>query len=603
MIRLISRFLMLGGVSLFALTGYPLRALDVWLNQVSGPVSLVGEQVTWEATTAPEDPGIYYQFSVASPGAPFSVLRDFNRGANRVDWAPMREGWYTIRVVARDRTSGESASAEAPFEVSSRIQADKQPVISGTGHPLVFLYSAPACQSAYMTVHFSKADDPERRFSTPVRPCNRIKSENFWIAGLEPNTEYRIRHVLWDDYGEPATQGPELTFKTGTVTTPLRSGTAIKWDGDRMNFDQGILLESQIGMAGPSRSAISVARNLEGTVVWYYDAQAHGKLQNMLRPLPGGDLIVVPSKDIPGGLREIDLAGNLIWETNAEAVSERLQALGYPPISQFHHDALRMPGGNILALATSDRVIPGSDPEAPPRHMIGDVLVLMDRNFQVLWVWDSFQKLDVNRRATLGETYQPAPGSTDPPAEDWTHGNAVEYLPDGNLLYSARAQDWLFKIDFRDGAGTGDIIWRLGKDGDFTLDSADAYPWFSHQHDPHFDGTRLWVFDNGNTRYEANGETGNSRGQVYVLDEQNKTARLELNADLGCYSAALGSAERLSNGDYHFTCGILLDGSYVYSQSLEVSPDSPAGTLRYGYQVDSPVYRSFRMHDLYRPGQ
>jgi hypothetical protein len=46
-----------------------------------------------------------------------------------------------------------------------------------------------------------------------------------------------------------------------------------------------------------------------------------------------------------------------------------------------------------------------------------------------------------------------------------------------------------------------------------------------------------------------------------------------------------------------------MENAYLYAQSLEVSPDSPGGTIRYGYQVDSPVYRSFRMRDLYRPGQ
>jgi hypothetical protein len=34
---------------------------------------------------------------------------------------------------------------------------------------------------------------------------------------------------------------------------------------------------------------------------------------------------------------------------------------------------------------------------------------------------------------------------------------------------------------------------------------------------------------------------------------------------------------------------------------VEVSPDKPAGTIRYGYQADTSIYRSFRMHDLYRP--
>ena len=49
---------------------------------------------------------------------------------------------------------------------------------------------------------------------------------------------------------------------------------------------------------------------------------------------------------------------------------------------------------------------------------------------------------------------------------------------DGNLLYSARHQDWLIKIDYANGAGSGRVIWRLGKDGDFTMRSDDPSPWF-----------------------------------------------------------------------------------------------------------------------------
>ena len=63
-------------------------------------------------------------------------------------------------------------------------------------------------------------------------------------------------------------------------------------------------------------------------------------------------------------------------------------------------------------------------------------------------------------------------------ANDWTHGNAVVETPDGALLYSCRHQDWLIKIDYANGVGSGDVIWRLGKEGDFTYDSTDPYPWF-----------------------------------------------------------------------------------------------------------------------------
>jgi cation transport ATPase len=36
--------------------------------------------------------------------------------------------------------------------------------------------------------------------------------------------------------------------------------------------------------------------------------------------------------------------------------------------------------------------------------------------------------------------------------------------------------------DYRNGAGDGHVVWRLGQGGDFALNSTDPTAWFSHQH-------------------------------------------------------------------------------------------------------------------------
>ena len=132
---------------------------------------------------------------------------------------------------------------------------------------------------------------------------------------------------------------------------------------------------------------------------------------------------------------------------------------------------------------------------------------MLDQNFQVSWVWDSFDHLDVNRGPILGETV--LPGVVDPeaavpnlPAVDWVHANSVDWSPaDGNLTLSLRNQDWVIKIDYQGGEGDGHVVWRLGQGGDFTVNSTDPSPWFSAQHDAHFiDDSTMIVFDDGNTR-------------------------------------------------------------------------------------------------------
>src|SRR5262249_42163263 len=140
---------------------------------------------------------------------------------------------------------------------------------------------------------------------------------------------------------------------------------------------------------------------------------------------------------------------------------------------------------------------------------------------------------------------------------DWLHGNSLQLTPDGNILYSARHQDWVVKVDFRNGAGTGQVLWRLGLGGDFKILDGDDSLWFSHQHDAQIlpDGVSLLLFDNGNTRTWRNSGQGNSRGQLWRIDEAAGTAKLVLNADLRGSSSALGSAQLLPNGNYHFGAG------------------------------------------------
>ena len=74
------------------------------------------------------------------------------------------------------------------------------------------------------------------------------------------------------------------------------------------------------------------------------------------------------------------------------------------------------------------------------------------------------------------------------------------------------------------------------------------------------------------------------------------TATLVFNADLGNYSDALGSAQRLSNGDYSFDSGRQGPAPNQIGQAIEVRPD---GSKAYVLQVNKPVYRAFRIQTLY----
>ena len=228
---------------------------------------------------------------------------------------------------------------------------------------------------------------------------------------------------------------------------------------------------------------------------------------------------------------------------------------------------------------------------------------------QVAWVWNAFDHMDLKRKSKEDGKCRGATGNMacsaiylTPVANDWLHGNALQLTPDGNILYSSRHQDWVIKIDYANGTGSGNILWRMGLDGDFSIQSSDPNPWFSHQHDPNFEsnGNVLLVFDDGNIR-EAADPTAHSRGQVLQVDEVDKIVRPTLNADLGVYSGALGSAQLLPDGNFHFDAGFLLStsasGSPIYNgQSLEVNLSDQ---VVFGIQFGTLEYRSFRIPNLY----
>ena len=75
------------------------------------------------------------------------------------------------------------------------------------------------------------------------------------------------------------------------------------------------------------------------------------------------------------------------------------------------------------------------------------------------------------------------------------------------------------------------------------------------------------------------------------------TATPVVNADLGTYSAALGSAAGLEDGNFHFTSGFV-NGPRGFGQSVEVLP---TGAVNYNQQAGAATYRSYRVTSMYEP--
>jgi arylsulfate sulfotransferase len=585
-------------LSVEALEDRSLLSCTVTLAPGEAAPQLVGDPIVWTATASDCGATPVYQFSTAPHGGDFHIVRDFSP-SNTFTWTPMQEGTYDIEVTVKDGYEAtETTSAVAIDAVASRVSGSEA-VVTATANPLVALYSVPPSSTETVFVQFAVANDHPDWRNTDIRAMVPGKSTNVFVAGMLPSTTYEMRHVFSDGTGSAP-----VTFTTGSVPSTIPAFTAVQPPGPDSDTDQDMVFHQQIRGDQPL-----IATNLAGQVTWYYDLSGSGftltKAGQSL--VPGGTLLLngvdqyTPVPTAPNVLREIDLAGNPVRETNLAAVNAQLAALGHEPVHAFHHDVQRLADGTTVALAYTERIV---DINGTPTNYVGEMVLVLDADFQVKWAWDAFDHLDVQRGPVLGEVT--VPGSPEPtaavpvlPAVDWLHDNAVALSPaDGNLILSLRHQDWVIKIDYENGAGDGHVVWRLGQDGDFTVVSSDPDPWFSHQHNAHYvDDNTLVLFDNGNTR-RATDPTADSRGQVWTLDETTMTATLVLNADLGNYSFRLGSAQRLSNGNYSFMSGSQgqVPPPSQFGQTIEVLPD---GTPSYVLEFASPEYRAFRVRTLY----
>jgi arylsulfate sulfotransferase len=240
---------------------------------------------------------------------------------------------------------------------------------------------------------------------------------------------------------------------------------------------------------------------------------------------------------------------------------------------------------------------------------LGDALVDLDTNLNPVWLWDEFDHLDINREPFM--------------FPDWTHTNAVIYSPtDGDLVVSIRHQSWVIKIDYNNGTGTGNVLWHLGYQGDFTFDGTATggvapLDWFSAEHGISFTTATtagqfgLALFDNGDVRQLPNGESCAAYGQtpcpfstaqVYTIDETAMTATQTFLQQTPTYSYFGGNAEVLKNNDVEYDlCTVPNQGGYA-TATYEVTNTSTSPQTVWSLSISGAnAYRSFRMPSLY-PG-
>lgn len=478
--------------------------------------------------------------------------------------------------------------------------------VSSTNNPQVALYTVQLPSPGSVTVHFGTTT--AYGLQTWTQSTAVAGPVSILVAGMLANTQYHMQATIQFTDGTNATD-TDHTFTAGApASIPSLSAVTTSGQTPQPGIEQLTMIN------GPTLGV--VATDLQARVIWTYivpndtggyTVEGAKLMQNghfLLSIGNGSSYVLTGAPHGVVSIREIDLAGNIINELKNTDLTAKLQGAGYNlNILEFHHDVTPLPNGHRLVLGNVLKAFTDLPGYPGVTNVLGDVIVDLDANMNPVWVWNEFDHLDVNRHP-MG-------------FPDWTHTNAVVYSPsDHNILVSMRHQNWVVKVDYRDGAGGGGILWHLGEGGDFTLQNGvDPTDWQYAQHYPSFFSANtsgvfsLGVMDNGNDRIFPTGVVCGTAGNppcqyttipVFRIDENAKTATLTSHQILptSLYSFFGGNTELLANGDTEYDlAGVNTTDSDVF----EVTPGSTPQTVWHLHSSGANAYRGYRLPSLY-PG-
>jgi len=369
------------------------------------------------------------------------------------------------------------------------------------------------------------------------------------------------------------------------------------------------------------------ATDAGGTIMWYA-FRNETEYFNYFPNHDGLETFLVFDQH-PGNWKvsEKNLLGHNQRSIDIQTLNKKLKEMGKDfELAFFREDSRKLDNGNYLLIAATEKVVTDVDDDHETEiDYLADVVLEFDfSTFEIKWVWNMFDHID----AETMKAYRPKRDKTCKPFckelkhntkerkfVNWAHTNSISYDPnDGNILISLFNQDRVYKLDYRDGAGNGDILWVLGDRKYFKfmdsvtgkfLGSSERFGGQSQI--IMYDDNELVLFDNGNARNEPPPPQGGyllSGMQSIKIDEETMEATV-LKFNPAYYSPEMGSAQKLSNGNYFIAMTTALTHFWkdldtpIFSSTFvfEVAKD---GQLLYSYGLPGiQCYQVIRMPSLY----
>jgi hypothetical protein len=430
-----------------------------------------------------------------------------------------------------DATTADATTADGSESGSTTVAVDESS--SGPPPPLeleveVFTYPN---QPMVVDLSFSAPDldvfvehtsDAGVRFATIAGAAGQT-----WVRarGLAPDT---LHELSWAASASSGSMGAgDVVVQTETALPGFVPGFAIEGTGEGYG---GYVLFDLLAL-DPEAPASLFVLDTHGVTRWHI-----GRSDGVIGP----PSVFAGAKLRDDGtllyLRDYSLL--VIDEMGVAQVALSSADLGLPGL---HHDVIELDNGNFLSMSYTFRDI--DYPDIGLTHVAGDLLVEITPEGDVVWEWDAFDHLDPQRRRDGFDDLIFDPATLDG-GRDWTHGNGMIYdAATDTILFSMRHQDWLVQID----RATGDVLWRLGEEGDFQLTGG---TWPYHQHSPEWqaDGTLL-LYDNGVANPNLDDALERSRAVRYAIDTSAMTVTQAWEDEAEDFlSIIAGDADRLPDG-------------------------------------------------------
>lgn len=368
----------------------------------------------------------------------------------------------------------------------------------------------------------------------PASPKN--KSRRQFVLGLGAGLVAGAGAVAAYEGLKPATSPVSPTIDPNTIR---RRGVGFRgYDAQRTS--PGFTLFAP-NTAGGMVYLIDVQGNVTQTWKMPYPPGLYGYLTSKGTLLYNGqipnDSFLGKSPFMGGAVMEADWNGKVLWEIKQP---------------DHHHDARLLRNGNVLLLCSTElpadiakRVKGGlAGSEYTGGKINGDYLEERTTDGKKVWAWRAWEHME--------PADYPITSPSDSRSE-WTHGNGIAELPDGNILLSFRNISTVVRINRQSGA----IQWKLGA------------PPLAGQHAPTpLPNGNILLFDNGPFRVDT-GAQPFSRALEINPNTNEIVWKYQDGSGPGSnhflFSSRISNAQRLPNGNTLINEGL-------YGRFFEVTP-------------------------------